>query len=158
MWPGKDKWVHSICFIRDNVKFCLGLSLNFLGNLPSPVPYSSLIFQANLDRLSLYISYWNEVCMKQKTMECANFWHELWMKQSAVNQSLFLNICSSFCLQYLKSCLLTFPVSLGLSLIFFKNLPTVSYRPSLIKQTECITQRSSHSRTYVARLMFWKFS
>ena len=50
------KRVHSICFIRDNVKVCLathnrrailciGLSL-FFGYLPSPVPYSSLIFQA----------------------------------------------------------------------------------------------------------------
>ena len=44
------KPVHLICFIRDDVNFCLGLSLIFSNIFPSPVPYSSLIFQANLDR------------------------------------------------------------------------------------------------------------
>ena len=29
--------LHFLCFIRDGVKFCLGQSLNFFGNLPSPV-------------------------------------------------------------------------------------------------------------------------
>ena len=32
------------------MNFCLGLSLIFSNIFPSPVPYSSLIFQANLDR------------------------------------------------------------------------------------------------------------
>ena len=49
--------VHFLSFIRDGMKFCLGLSLNFFGNLPSPVPYLSLIFQANFNRLSLNISF-----------------------------------------------------------------------------------------------------
>ena len=50
------------------MKFCLGASLNF-GHLPSPAPYTSLIFQANFDRLSFNIP----VCMKQETIECCDF-------------------------------------------------------------------------------------
>ena len=45
--------VHFLFFIRDGVTFCLGPSLNFFGYFPSPVPYLSLIFQPNFDRLSL---------------------------------------------------------------------------------------------------------
>ena len=45
------RYIHSLCFIRDDVNFCLGPSLIFSNIFPSPVPYSSLIFQVNLDRL-----------------------------------------------------------------------------------------------------------
>ena len=49
------KWgeLHSLSFIRDGANFCLGLSLIFSSISPSPVPYSPLIFQVNLDRLLL---------------------------------------------------------------------------------------------------------
>ena len=48
------------------MKFCLGVSLNFFGNLPSPVPYLSLIFQANFDRLSLNTYFEMKcVCVKK---------------------------------------------------------------------------------------------
>ena len=55
------------------MKFCLGPSLNFFKHFLSPVPYSSLIYQATFDSLSLNISFGNEVCMKQKAIECTNF-------------------------------------------------------------------------------------
>ena len=51
--------VHSISFIRDGVNFCLGLSLIFSNIFPSPVPYSSLIFQVNLDRR--HTQKWNRL-------------------------------------------------------------------------------------------------
>ena len=68
-----DVGLHLVCFIRDEVKFCLGLSLNVFGHLPSPVPYSSLILQENFDRLSRNISFSHEECVKHKTLEGANF-------------------------------------------------------------------------------------
>ena len=41
--------LHSTSYKR-RCEFCLGLSLIFSDIFPSPVPYSSLIFQVNLDR------------------------------------------------------------------------------------------------------------
>ena len=46
---------HLLYFIRDSVRFCLGSSLILYNIFSSLVPYSSLIFQVNLDRLSLII-------------------------------------------------------------------------------------------------------
>ena len=51
--------VHSISFIRDGVNICQGLSLIFSSIFPSPVPYSSLIFQVNLDRR--HTQKWNRL-------------------------------------------------------------------------------------------------
>ena len=116
--------IHSLCFIRDGLKFCLGPSLIFLGNLPRPVPYSSLIFLENFDRLSLNISFWHEVCVKQITRGCQFLTWSMnetkWRKQSAVNQTLSPNF-SNFCLESLTSCLLNFSESLGLVSYFFRK-------------------------------------
>ena len=42
-------------YIRDGLKLSLGPYLNSFGHSPSPVPYSSVIFQANFDKLGLNI-------------------------------------------------------------------------------------------------------
>ena len=84
------------------MKFCLGASLNF-GHLPSPAPYTSLIIQANFDRLSFNIP----VCMKQETIESSDLRHEVSRKQNAVTffeSFIIMCIVQLFCFVFL-SCL-----------------------------------------------------
>ena len=45
--------VHFLFFLRDSVKLCLGPTLHFFENLSSLLPILSLIFEANIHRLSL---------------------------------------------------------------------------------------------------------
>ena len=65
--------INFLSFIRDGMKFCLGPSLNFFGNLPSPVPYLSLIFQANFGRLSLNTYFEMKCVCVKKNIEGADF-------------------------------------------------------------------------------------
>ena len=136
--------IHSVSFIRDGANFYLGLSLIFSSIFPCPVPYSSLIFWVNLDRCRMWKYYGSAPSLSNISYNCLNMGerpsgmqigaveHILLYARSSNPNSAFRTQCalSLNFLEKARPCLL----------FFFCNLLTVSYRPSLIWDNECIAR------------------